>query len=419
MKLVGCTILLWALLTSAALSQPLFTAVMPSSRAVNDGDWATAFVTVINPSAVDANGCQLVATSSSGNLPRFEWRLLDDGEAYGPANAPFSIGSQSETQLLISASDGSSRYQLGIRAECENGRTSMVYEAVNTFAVSFDNLALDVIPVIATLSNDGVIRFDPQTRRSAFSLAAVVIDGSGHFDLRGNIIGFSGSPSVRTLICETGLEGVCLNPRREELRVFLNQIPRYFSFIVEIEEGYYSPFFPETSRYQIQFQDTINFSSTETSSALSMAPSDTGQISHLLFESRYTIISRRSDDYIGDSIEAGILYFAAGETRDRPASLVGLTDTDELSFRITQSGWLPPFCNELDHPTATCRFAIAGEGNVIDLTTEISEDASINCLLSLSGGMRCRVSPASLASDLSISGSLLPIDSTDFVGVIP
>lgn len=408
-KLACCVSLFWALTTSVVIAQPLFSAVAPSSRAVRDGEWATAFMIVANASDRDVSNCGLVTSTSSDNGPLFEWRLLQNQVPVGPVNPTFSIGPGSSTDLLVSASDGSSQHKLGLRAECDEGVSSTVYDGVNTFDVSFDNLAPDVIPVIATPSGDGVIRFNPQTRTAIFSLAAVVIDGSGFFDLDGIMVGFPDTPSVRTRICETTIDGVCLSPRSESLRVFLNQIPRYFSFLIEIEDGYYSPFFPEISRYQVRMQDIEIFSYTYVSAAVNL-PVDDGDLPIIPLPGRYATISRQSDDLEGNAIETGVLLISTGAAEGGLFSLQGTVGSREFSFTFNESHWSPAGCSEDPDQISVCRFVLLGDGVISPSGSDSAIQASISCRLGFAGGLRCRTSADTSTSTpiLIITGSLLP-----------
>ena len=400
-------VLIAALLGAGSVAaQSLEASVLPGARSVANTNPATLLMTVSNSGTTDATRCSVRASVRSGAAPNLSWAILQNGMPSGMPDASFSVPAGGRTDLVLAATGADANFFAGFRAVCDAGVESRIYPGVNTAALRFATGHTDIIPIIATPSNDGIIRFNSQSRSAAFSIAAVNIGIEGPVRVSGDRVGFSAAGQVRTLVCETGTDGVCLAPRSSSIDVTLGTTPRFFSFILQLADGHSAPFIPQALRYEVRLEDQTNSGVAATTAALFLeqpawSPANDRPLG------LYEIQARNIDD-------PGMATLSYGEMSVVSERMAGFVEQGPPGFTIDQAIVYSPGdyarAGSDCGPTGSalpngCLLVYTGELNAFDIRPGGNPSWSVRCHFDNDGGGLCMNVAAREAGNLSSSAT--------------
>ena len=408
-------------LATPALAQSLEASVLPSARAVENNATATIFMTVLNSGSADATNCSVQDVARGSTLSDLNWTVVENGTPVGNQNAPFSIPADGRIDLVVASTDSNNTYNTGFQAVCDGGVASPIRAGVNTALIAFDSSPADIIPIIATTSGDGVIRFNAGNGVAAFAIAAVNIGTERDVRITGRRIGLLETPGIRTRICETDAGGVCLAPRTGFLDVTLGSTPRLFSFRVEVLDGGV-PFLPDILRYEVQLEDQTDFNRFTTTAALyrpgELSATGDGNEIGTTFE----IVARNRSDSSGAEISTGLLMLGT-----EPPSGVVVQEVQDGFVRRTFPETFqildPVYERRSPSPETDCGTAgdalpegcilrLTGTSRIYDGETASTTDQPAICTFDRDGRARCTFSAAAASAELDRGAVIIGSDFT-------
>lgn len=217
-------------------------AVLPVTRAVQNGTTATAFATIINPSAGGntATGCGLRLPGSTGGQFSYQTTTVANVPT-GTANTPVDIpsgGSQNFVFSVTSATDfvdntgtpagfpsSNNDTHLFIEAYCANRRSAEYTLGLNSLTfVSLATAPSDIIALAATIGNTGRVEV-PTTGNmvGVFSVAVTNNGASGSVTATPDLGGRTINGITALEICRTDAgTGACLTGRAASQTLTLN-----------------------------------------------------------------------------------------------------------------------------------------------------------------------------------------------------
>lgn len=237
---------------------PLFAqAVLPSSRSVQVGATATAFMTSINAGTEDGQNCYLALAGD--NFPGgFTYQITDSNNAaIGSQNAPVSIAKGASQTFVFSitpSAEISSQVFYPVTV-CDNSPAADVTEGVSTFTLSSSYVQPpDMITVVASPTSDGVLSIDGPAGSTAGVISTANIGASGQLTLSTDD-GGAGLP-LNISVCETNsTTSVCLASPSSSL-TFDSVNGEFRTFGVFVTASGDIPFAPAASRVHVTFKDT-------------------------------------------------------------------------------------------------------------------------------------------------------------------
>ena len=252
----------------------LATAVLPSSRSVQVGVPATAFVTIINAGATTATG---VGISLKTAIPAtLDYQTTDSATNFvtGMFNTPVDVpagGIQSFVIGIAPTAAFSSPTVVEFNFSGTNTTPVSTIPGVNTLLLSASDTPVpDVVALVATINNDGIVNIPGAAGTGVFSVATVNI-GAGSMITASADTGGVSLP-VNISICETNpLTGVCLSPPSNSVatQIDTNATPTFGIFV----EGIGSvPFDPAVNRVFVRFADSGGVTRGSTSVAVRTVP---------------------------------------------------------------------------------------------------------------------------------------------------
>lgn len=205
-------------------------AVLPSSRAVQVGNPATAFATIINAGATEATSCGL-ALAGSAPAGSFTYQITDAlNQPTGTADTAVNIPANGAQSYLFSFTP-SAVFEPGgdlpVEFTCTNRDSAVVTSGVNTLWFSASATPVpDIIAIAETGASvglnslPGVVDILDRQRRGPFAVATANVGASG-------TITVSAAPTsdipVTVRICQTNpATGACLAPPALEVTLDIN-----------------------------------------------------------------------------------------------------------------------------------------------------------------------------------------------------
>jgi len=320
--------------TLPALADPVLnSAILPNERVVPKEDIATIFMTTTNSGDMDAANCQVVSSNTIGNpdISKFDvtWALTDaSGTVVGNQNDPFSILAGGAAQLVLGIARGASAGNFDnesrpvFHVECDGGFGSPGWPAVNGARIQFRDNVPDIIPIVQTLSADGIANFDDGNRLAVVSVAAVNnsaiknATGEEEVGIGGQYRGFSKAGNFDFFACETDATGMCLgeintcSPSTFQscFTAMIGAVPKTFSFFPILPPGQGAPFFPQVYRFAPSFHEVSGSTLATSSVALNSAnPMHNG---NTVF-GQHDFVIRNTNDLGARTLRSGIMQFGA------------------------------------------------------------------------------------------------------------
>ena len=276
--MIGRLLLAVSLLFLGAVpaSAQLAAAVLPSSRAIQVGNAATVFATIVNGGNSAATGCS-IAPATAIPLQSFSYQTTSSAtnQPTGTANTPANIPAHGSQSFVLALTPGSafSSTEVAFTFDCNNTDPVVNAPGINTlqlFACSAPTT--DIITIAATPTNDGIVHVPGIGGAAAFSVAALNIGAAASAEpCRESTLVF-GTPAgtlyqviadtqsgVETSICQTNPStGACLIPPAGQAFIPAPppNTPMTFSVFVQ-GVGTPVPFDPANNRIVVRFTEYL------------------------------------------------------------------------------------------------------------------------------------------------------------------
>jgi hypothetical protein len=236
----------------------LVAAVLPESRSATVGNPVTAFATIINAGGATASQC---AIAPEGDLPLdFLYQTTDPATngLVGTANTPVDIPGGNGVQTFVIALTPTAAFapvQVPFSFACSNVLPAPIVTGLNTLLLSSSTTPVpDIVALVATASNDGILHIPGASGANAFAVATVNVGTADTITATAN----TGSVQLPLSIslCETDpASGKCITPIGASVAVAIaaNATP---TFAIFGQASGTIPFDPTNNRIFVQFTDS-------------------------------------------------------------------------------------------------------------------------------------------------------------------
>ncbi len=254
---------------SADVPVTLAAAVLPGSRSVQVGTTATAFATMLATGVLPAQNCMISPVTSVPAGFSF-WRTNPaTNQVIGGPNAPVTIaGGGRETFLIAFTPSGAfASTAVQFNFDCANSPSAPIFQGVNTLLLAAGStLGPDIIALVATVSNDGIVNLAGSARAGAFAVATVNVGAAAQITVSADT-GEAPIP-VSLNLCQTApATGQCISDIGPTVAVDVGQgeTPTFAVFVT----GHGTvPFEPGVNRAFVRFEDAAGVIRGMTSVAL-------------------------------------------------------------------------------------------------------------------------------------------------------
>lgn len=259
-------------LSSTTVTPPsiaLSASVLPGSRAVQTGQTATAFATILAAGSGTATGCSIApATSPPATTFMFVKTNPATNEVIPPLDAAVDIAAGTGQSFLIAFTPGLELAPtvVPLYFDCANTGPAAILPGVNTLTLAaLDSAGPDVIALSATPSADGILSIPVPPGVAAFAVAAANVGAAGTITATADTGGPAGTltaaaeaglPLTLTL-CQTDPLGACTNPLFPESHVVVEVDPgETLTFSIFATASDAIAFDPAAHRITVRFVDT-------------------------------------------------------------------------------------------------------------------------------------------------------------------
>lgn len=247
----------------------LGSATLPGARAGAVGDTLTVFGALANAGDTTATSCAPAVTGFSGS---FAYRAVaSDNQSFSaPQDTPVDIAAGQTQNFLLSFTAASplEEEEVDLVFDCANAAPAPRIDGVNSVLITAETVAgADILPVIVTPSNDGVVRIPALGRAQAASIAAANIGAGGEVDVvvsadMGDLLG----EPLSLAICETGSDGRCVDsfgnpaptpppPGQTAINARVGNSASTFSVFAYADREAGVRFNPDLSRVNVRFHE--------------------------------------------------------------------------------------------------------------------------------------------------------------------
>jgi hypothetical protein len=244
-------------------------AILPNSRSVQVGTFATAFATIINAGQELATGCTISPITS---IPvTFTYQTTDPAtnQVTNSPNTAVDIPARAAQSFIFALTPTApiNPTDVQLSFECTNANPAPIHSGVNTFLFSASATPVaDILALVATLTNDGIVNIPATNGTGVFAVATVNV-GAGDTltvsaDTGGAVV------PVNIFICQTDPQtGACFSPPTSSVSttILSNETPTFGLFVAAAEDV---SFVPETNRIFVRFKDSGNVTRGSTSVAV-------------------------------------------------------------------------------------------------------------------------------------------------------
>jgi hypothetical protein len=235
---------------------PLVAAVLPESRSAVINNPVTAFATVINSGASNAATCSIAPLTALPETFLYQTTNPTTNALTGTANTPVNIaagGSQSFV-IALTPTAAFAPVQLGLSFACSNLSPAPIETGLNTLLLSASTIPVpDIVALVATASNDGILDIPGASDANAFAVATVNLGAASNITATANT-GSATLPLTLSL-CETNpSSGQCLAAPGLSVTTAINSNATP-TFAVFATASGAVPFAPANSRIFVQFTD--------------------------------------------------------------------------------------------------------------------------------------------------------------------
>ena len=190
-------------------------AVLPNSRSVLVDDTATAFASIINTTSETLRNCRISPPENFIGA-NFNFQTTDpaNNELTGFRRVPVDIPPMATQTFIFDFVPRSEiePIELAMRFDCQNTAETLSIPGVNTLLFSGSATPVaDIIALVASPSNDAILRLPDTSGSAAFAVATINIGSDA--DIVASADNGSSNAPINFSICETNPEdGQCLTP---------------------------------------------------------------------------------------------------------------------------------------------------------------------------------------------------------------
>src|SRR5262245_26895412 len=277
MTLRRMVIVAWGILffaPSSGWAQTIAAAVLPSSRSVQVGTFATGFATIINTGSVTATNCGISLLTAIPATFSFQTTSPLANQITGSPNNRVNI-SQGNAQtfvFILSPFFPIAPTDVLLSFDCANTNPALVTIGLNTLLFSASNTPVpDIVALAATPGNDGIVNVTNGT--GAFAVATVNVGSGGRLTASADTGGTS--LPINLFICQTNsVNGRCISAIGPSIttQINANATPTFGVFIQATGNV---PFDPAANRIFVRFKDASGITRGSTSvSVRTTTPTD-------------------------------------------------------------------------------------------------------------------------------------------------
>jgi probable HAF family extracellular repeat protein len=247
----------------------LVAAVLPASRSAVVGNPVTAFATIINTASTALNGCSV--QPPVGVAANFNYQTTDPttNALSGTANTPVSLAANA-TQSFVFALTPTAAFapiDLPLVFNCTGQFAVAPQPGLNTLLTSASTTPVpDVVALVATALNDGILHITGTTGSNAFAVATVNLGSAD--TITASINTASATLPLALSLCQTNpATGQCISPIGPNVATTVNADATP-TFAIFGTASAAIPFDPANSRIFVQFTDSTGAVRGETSVAV-------------------------------------------------------------------------------------------------------------------------------------------------------
>ncbi len=257
--------------SAQAAQNSVLAAVLPNARSVQTAQTATAYAVILNTGTQTANNCRL--TLGPGFNGAFSFQQADSqNNLIGALNAPADIppGGQQNFVFAVRPDTAFAPKPLDLDFVCDNAVAPRT-KSVNSFTLgASDTPVADILPIVRTLSGDGIVRVGGQDFIQLYAASAINIGASGPITVRPVFSAFSNAAGMA--VCQSDpATGQCLDGGslldRPQSSITLPIGSSAVTFTVLVKAGS-TAFWPEFARVGLEFVDSSGVVRASTSVAL-------------------------------------------------------------------------------------------------------------------------------------------------------
>jgi predicted outer membrane repeat protein len=265
-SVAGCDIGSYELLTS---STSVVAALLPSSRSVQVGAFATAFATIVNAGQVIAAACSIAPLSNVPASFHYQTTHPSNNLVTGSPDTPVNIeagAAQSFVFALIPIAPIAST-DVQFSFDCANTEPAPINSGLNTLLFSASATPIpDIVAVAATLNSDGIVKLAGATGSGAFAVSTVNVGATESI----TAIADTGSATlpINISLCETNPStGACISTIGSSVTTTINANATP-TFGIFVHGNGTVPFDPAANRIFVRFKDSSNLTRGSTSVAV-------------------------------------------------------------------------------------------------------------------------------------------------------
>ena len=256
-RILAASVFTIGLLCSAlpAVAQTLQAAVLPSSRSTTVGHPVTAFATIANTGATVATACQISTTLPNLQLV-YQTTNKSTNQVTGSPNTPVDIqpGAAQTFIITLTPSAPMQAVDVALTLTCSNTQAAPIISGLNTLLLTAATITPpDIIALVATVTNDGILDLANETDSKAFAVAAINIGAPAQLTVKpdpGDLVNLP----VTVTICQTNQAGARIAPPTPTVNVSL-ATNATVSFAVFVTATGPVPFKPDAERIRVIFVD--------------------------------------------------------------------------------------------------------------------------------------------------------------------
>jgi len=271
MTLYQTMIVTWSILLlapSSSWAQSIVAAVLPSSRSVQVGTFATAFATIVNAGSSTATNCGISLITAIPATFSFQTTNPLTNQVIGSPNTPVNIPPGVAQSFVLSLRGNSPIAPTDVQFsfDCLNTNPAAINTGLNTLLFSASNtLVQDIVALAATTTNDGIVNVSGNGA-GAFAVATVNVGASGNITASAD----TGTASLPLSIslCQTNpVTGQCISVLSPSVTNTINAgaTPTFGIFV---QANGNIPFDPAANRIFVRFKDNGGVTRGSTSIAI-------------------------------------------------------------------------------------------------------------------------------------------------------
>jgi hypothetical protein len=273
MTLYQTMIVTWSILfltPSSSWAQSIVAAVLPSSRSVQVGTFATAFATIINAGSVTATSCGISLITAIPATFSFQTTNPLTNQIMGSPNTPVNLppGAAQSFVFALRPNSPIAPTDVQFSFDCSNTNPAPVNTGLNTLLLSASATPVpDIVALAATLPPDpGVVNVPGTNGTAVFAVATVNVGASGNITASADTGG--ASLPVNISLCQTNPgNGQCISGIGPSVttQINANATPTFGIFV---QGAGNVPFDPAANRIFVRFNDGSGITRGSTSVAL-------------------------------------------------------------------------------------------------------------------------------------------------------